>query len=324
MSSSFDFTGIGNLCVDIVAAVDESFLDARGFKKGECTYIDLQTAIDTESALVSPAFIAGGSSANSAAGITALGGTAAMLGIIGDDATGKVVRDDCAARNIFLPHSTSNNVSKNSDGSTRIFCLYTPDGERTFASYYGVALTLSPDNLDHDVLRNTRVLNLDGFGLISPRAFETYMVAIEIAHSAGAKVAFNPNDPSVIERNRNNVNTLIEAADIVLCNEREALSLTGEADCDKAIQSLARKGKIVAVTRSELGAVVIHDGSISNVPPPPLPGKLVETNGAGDAFSAGFLYGLIKGKNIVEAATLGCACAGTIITHVGARPILKA
>lgn len=320
MNSNIFFTGIGNLCVDITAHVSDSFLIQHGFKKGECSYIDLPTALAIEKSLHDIHYIPGGSSANTAAGICALGGTAAMLGVLAHDNTGDIVRKDFVARKIHLPATTTNNVSANNAGSTRIFCLTTPDGERSFAAYYGVALELTPENLCHDTLQRTQILNLDGFGLIAPRSFETYNEAIRIARKASAKIAFNPNDPSVIERNQAFVTKLVEDADILHCNEREACLLTNCNNAHDAIEKLKQPHKYVAVTLAEKGVLVNDGTSTVAVPRFPLTKPLLDTNGAGDAFSAGFLYGLVMRLSIEDAAILGTRCASDIIVKPGARP----
>jgi sugar/nucleoside kinase (ribokinase family) len=76
---------------------------------------------------------------------------------------------------------------------------------------------------------------------------------------------------------------------------------------------------VLVVTRSEQGAVAMHQGTRSEVSAEPI-AKVVDTTGAGDLFAAGFLAGHVKDRTIQECLTMGAIAAAEIISHYGARP----
>ena len=75
------------------------------------------------------------------------------------------------------------------------------------------------------------------------------------------------------------------------------------------------------VKRGEKGCYVASDEGCYEVPAYKV--KVVDTTGAGDAFNAGFLYGLLKGKNLEDCARIGNYLASLCIQHVGARTYLR-
>ncbi len=75
---------------------------------------------------------------------------------------------------------------------------------------------------------------------------------------------------------------------------------------------------LAAITLSGDGAIIVRGTERTRVPATRVP--VVDTTGAGDLFAAGFLAGLARGADDATAARMGCAAAGEIISHLGARP----
>lgn len=313
----YDVTGIGNACIDITAIVSDDFLNQRGFIKGQCVYIDVAVAMDTEKSLETPVYVPGGAAANTMAGIAALGGRTAMIGMTTDDPIGILTRQSMADAGIDFPVPAQ---SRDDLGSTRIFCLATPDGERSFAACYGIALDLGPKNIPEETLKRTKILHLDGFGLVAPAALEAYDRAIAIVRASGGRVSFNPNDLSVLQNYPDAVTNLLDTTDIVICNEHESCRMTGHGNARDSLLSLTARGKTVAITAGADGAMVGDASSMTKVPVISPSDPVIDTNGAGDAFAAGFLYGLTRGLTLEKGAILGTRCAATVITRLGARP----
>jgi sugar/nucleoside kinase (ribokinase family) len=91
---------------------------------------------------------------------------------------------------------------------------------------------------------------------------------------------------------------------------------------EEATKAIRRDGLTVSVTRGASGAIAFtDDGPVVSVPAAPLPGgAVVDTTGAGDLYAAGFLFGLVRGKDLETCARLGAVAAAEVISHVGARP----
>jgi sugar/nucleoside kinase (ribokinase family) len=314
----FDLCGLGNSCIDIVANIDDDFLRRWNFPKSICSYLTLERADALEAALPSPAYIPGGCAANTAACVIALGGTASFMGRVAKDKIGEMSLRQM--RELGIRYTGAPDTTPGA-GSTRVFALITPDSERTFASYYGVQEDLSEKDLDEQAILNSRFMYLDGYALNSRLGKETFLAAAEIAHRGGNSVVFSPSDISILRNYPDAVSAVISVTDIIFCNEQEAQYMTGFGDIDSILTAFRARYSGGAITAGEKGAYVFDDRGVVLVPAVVPPGPVTDTNGAGDAFVGGFLFGLSRDMPIEKAGRLGNVCAASIITHPGARPV---
>ena len=109
-----------------------------------------------------------------------------------------------------------------------------------------------------------------------------------------------------------------DGVDIVVADEDEVNALLGTNDFDSTMQKLDDYDNLFAMTRSEKGSVIRHGDDVDIQPATPVE-TIVDTTGAGDAYTAGFLYGLTHGWPNAESAKLGTFCATKVIQQVGGR-----
>ncbi len=304
--------------MDIVDYVDDEFLTRWNFPKSICSYLTLDECEKLVADLPSPQYIAGGCAANTASIVTALGGKASFIGRVAKDDIGKMFMDDMAARGIYFPSKPD---EREGAGSTRVFALITPDTERTFASYYGVQEDLSVADLDEDSITQSKFMYLDGYALNSKRGGEAFLKAADIVHAAGGRAVFSPSDISILKNFAPVVEKIMTISDIILCNEQEAKYIAQTSNLDDAIKHLQRKFDIGTITVGDKGVYVFDKNNIHHVPASTPASPVTDTNGAGDAFAGGFLFGLARGFDLPRAGVLGNRCACAIITHAGARPV---
>ncbi|HLN23239.1 MAG TPA: adenosine kinase [Patescibacteria group bacterium] len=313
--STFDVAGIGNAIVDVLAHSDDAQLAALGLSKGVMTLIDAAQA-DAIYAKMAPGIeCSGGSVANSIAGIAGLGGKAAYVGKVKDDQLGQVFRHDLRAQGVHFDTKAA------IDGASTARCLVlvTPDAQRTMQTYLGACIELGPDDIDPSVIAASQVTYLEGYLWDPPQAKAAFRKAAKIAHDAGRKVALSLSDPFCVERHRAEfLELLADHVDIVFANESEISSLY-QTDFDSAVRQVRGHCDIAAITRSELGSVVISGDAVVVQGAEPV-SAVIDTTGAGDLYAAGFLYGLTQGRDLGTCARLGGLCAAEIIGHVGARP----
>ncbi|HEY0316444.1 MAG TPA: PfkB family carbohydrate kinase, partial [Sphingomonas sp.] len=107
--------------------------------------------------------------------------------------------------------------------------------------------------------------------------------------------------------------------DILFANEEELLAFTGEASFEAAMDHLAAKLPLVVATRGKDGAWAAANGERVHVPAEPVE-RVVDTTGAGDLFSAGYLVGHVQGRPIEQCLRMGAIAAAEVISHYGARP----
>jgi sugar/nucleoside kinase (ribokinase family) len=308
--------GVGNAIVDVLAHAEESFLQANGLSKGTMTLIDAATA-DALYAKMGPAVeVSGGSAANTIAALASLGGRGAFIGKVRNDQLGAIFRHDI--RSLGITFDTA--AAADGPQTGRCLVLVTPDAHRTLQTFLGAAAELGPEDINGDLIAAAKITYLEGYLWDPPRAKEAFREAASIAHAAGRRVALSLSDPFCVDRHRVDFLALVQDhVDILFANEDEIVSLYRVHSFDAALQRVRGHCQVAALTRSEKGSVVVSDGEVHVVDAEPV-GQVVDTTGAGDAYAAGFLYGLSRGEPLARCARLGGIAAAEAISHVGARP----
>jgi len=319
----YDVAGLGNAIVDVIASVDDRFLLTHGIAKGSMTLIDEFRAkelhkllADHQQAMSSLHEVAGGSAANTLAGLASLGGNGVYVGKVFDDRLGEVFAKSMSAQGItFTTHPTR-------QGSTTASCLIavTPDGQRSMSTYLGACRELAPDDVDEKQVAAARVLYIEGYLWDEESAKHASRKAIAAVKGAGGRIALSLSDSFCVGRFRDEfLHLLNRDVDILFANEDEAKALFEVEDFAGVVEGAKRWGGIAALTRSAKGCVVVEEDMVHEIPAAPV-SQVMDTTGAGDQFAAGFLYGLTRGKDLVDCGRLGALAAAEVISHYGARP----
>lgn len=314
--TELDVTGIGNAIVDVLSHADDAFIDEQKLAKGSMTLIDADRATQLYGQMASGVEVSGGSAANTLAGVASLGGKCAFIGKVADDQLGEVFRHDIrAAGTTFTTPPLSGGLP-----TARCLILVTPDAQRTMNTFLGACVELGPQDIDPELIRNSKVTYMEGYLWDPPKAKEAFRAAAKIAHEAGRKVALSLSDAFCVDRHRASFLELIEGhVDILFANESEICSLFETDDFEVAAQKIAGKVEVAAITRSEQGSVVLTKEGRTSVPAEKIE-KLEDTTGAGDLYAAGFLYGYCREMSAEACARLGAIAAAEVIQHFGARP----
>jgi len=323
MTQKYDVAGLGNAIVDIIASVDDRFLLTHKIAKGAMTLIDeyraqeLHKALaDNRQSLSGLKEIAGGSVANSMAGLASLGGRGVYVGKVFDDRLGAVFGDSMTATGVDFA------TPRADAGSPTASCMIavTPDGQRSMSTYLGACRELTSGDVDESLLAGAQVLYIEGYLWDEESAKQASRKAIAAVKNAGGRIALSLSDSFCVGRFREEfLGLLHKDLNIIFANEDEAKALFEESSFDAVVAHAKAWGGIAALTRSAKGCVIVEEGAVYEVPAAPISG-LVDTTGAGDQFAAGFLYGLTRGKGLADCGRLGALAAAEVITHYGARP----
>ena len=317
MIETVDVLGLGNSLVDIIAHADDDYLNAQEMVKGAMTLIDEDRAEALYAARVDPRIVSGGSAANTIVGVASFGVSGAYIGKVKADDLGRAFIADLRATGVAFDTRPAD------DGPATGRCLVyvTPDGERTMNTFLGASSHLAPPDVDEALVRAARIVYLEGYMWDRPAAKSAFLKAGEIARAAGARVALTLSDSFCVDRFRGEFIDLMRRGlvDTLFANTDEILSLYQTPSLDEALEAVRREGVLAAVTRSEKGSVVVDDRHTFEVAAFPI-ARVVDTTGAGDLFSAGFLAGLARGLDLKTCARLGALAAAEIIQHLGARP----
>jgi ribokinase len=114
---------------------------------------------------------------------------------------------------------------------------------------------------------------------------------------------------------------IVEKTHVMMPNSGELQLLTGKTDYEDGAKYLIERGLSVLAVKLGSKGCYVTDGKESHVIKP-FKVKVVDTTGAGDAFNAGFLYGLLSGKNLRECGNIGNFVASRCVMAMGARTSL--
>jgi sugar/nucleoside kinase (ribokinase family) len=317
--TEFDVVGIGNALVDVISSVDAAFVQAHGFPHGATTMVDLEQAESVYEDLPPAQEISGGSCANTIAGLASFGATAAFIGRVRDDQLGKVYTHDLRSLGVHFdvaPATTG-------PATGRCLVMVTPDAQRTQCTYLGASTYIAPEDVDPVVVAGGQVTYLEGYLWDQPSAKDAIRKAAAAARAADRRVSLTLSDPFCVDRHRTEFRALVEhEIDVLFANEVEICSLYEVDDFDSALQRVRHHCQIAALTRSERGSIVVAGDELHVVDASPVD-RVVDTTGAGDQYSAGFLYGLTRGHDLATCGHLGSAAAAEVISHFGARPLVS-
>jgi sugar/nucleoside kinase (ribokinase family) len=311
----FDILGLGNAIVDILAEVDDGFLAEQGMIKGSMDLIDAGRT-DALYALMPPAVqTSGGSVANTAAVAAQMGARSAFIGVVADDEFGSIFRHDIMGSGVHYVTPPADQTLP----TARCLIIVTPDGQRTMNTFLGASSTLAPAYLDHALIAESSILYLEGFLFYVPDSQASCLAAARVAHEAGRRVAISLSDFLCVERNLEAFRAMVrDHVDIVFANERELAALTGHEDFEAGAEAVRGQVEIAVLTRGEHGSVILRGAERVEVAAEPA--EVLDTTGAGDAYAAGFMAGLVAEEPLAVCGRWGARAAAATISRMGARP----
>lgn len=315
-SADLDVVAIGNAIVDVIATASDEFLSEHGLVKGSMALVDTDAAAALYEAMGPGRESSGGSAANTAAGIASFGGRAGFIGRVRDDQLGEVFAHDIRAIDVAYEMP----AAVDGPPTARCLILVTPDAQRTMNTYLGSSGLLAPEDVDEAFVRRGWIAYGEGYLWDAPPAKAAMLKSFDAARAAGRRSAFTLSDSFCVERNRADFMMLVdEHLDIVFANEAEICALFEVPSFEHALDRVVSRSGVWALTRSELGSVIVANGEVHEIAAAEVD-EVVDTTGAGDLYAAGFLFGLTHGVGLEGSARLGSIAAAEVISHVGARP----
>jgi len=307
---------MGNAIVDVQAPVDDAFLLTHRLAKDVMTLIDEYRANQLYHAFAERVEAAGGSAANTMAGLASFGARGKFVGKVKADRLGEAFAASLAAGGI--DYTTVPALDGPSTACSLI--AVPPDGKRSMNTYLGASRELSPDDIHEADIAAAHTLYIEGYLWDAEASKAASRKAIAIARSVGTKVAFTLSDPFCVGRFRDDFLELVENdLDIVFANQDEAKALFEVEEFDQVLQRFGGWNGIAGLTRSERGCVAVGGGQTHVIDAYPV-SQVIDTTGAGDQFAAGFLFGLVRDLGLAAAGKLGALAASEVISHFGARP----
>jgi len=314
MQHDGDVIGIGSPLLDIIVEVDDEMLRALGFKKGNMHLIDKARSKDLLAHIRDHKknYIPGGSAANTIAGLSLLGSRGAFVGMIGDDKHGDTYEEgteSCGVNAYLARHDE--------ERTGHAITFITPDGERTFATHLGAAMYFRKPHARLRDVSKYKVLHIEGYQLEDKAIRAAVLHAMEFAKDHGVLVSLDLSDPSLVQRIDSVMRRAVrDWADIVFANEEEAEAFTGKRG-DEALAVLGKVCDKVILKLGERGSKIYAQKKTFDIAPHPI--EVKNTNGAGDAYAAGFLHGLMQGYHVEQAGNLASRFAAFVTASSEAR-----
>lgn len=289
---AFDVVGFGALNVDklfkvnrIAEAEEESFV--TGFEE-----------------------TCGGSAANTIVGLSRLGCKVGFIGKVAGDREGRMLLEDFQKEGV----DTSGTRIAKRGRSGGVMGFVDEKGERALYIDAGVNDGIKFEEMDLAYVTGAKFLHLTSF--VGETSFETQKKLIERLPK-NFNVSFDPG-ALYAQRGIGELESIIEKTFVLLPNAIELKLLTGLDDYKKGAETMLKRGiKMVAVKLGSKGCYVTNGKESSIVEAFKV--RVVDTTGAGDAFNAGFLYGLISGKNLHDCGRIGNFVASRCVMKMGAR-----
>lgn len=285
---------VGDVMMDVTAVIDS----------------DIAYASDTAARV---SLQPGGVAANTVAWMAVDGYRATIVGSVGDDAFGASIRQQLSALgvDVQLQHSPRPTGT----------CVVIVDRrrERTMFPDSGANADLDASTVIDLITPDTHV-HVSGYTLLNAATRDAGLAVLDRATAVGATRSLDPATAGPLRTHLAFMLDLLPQVDLVLANEDEAAVLTGRDDPHEALEVLADAVPCAVVKVGSRGVLARDVGM--NVAVPALRQEVLDTTGAGDAFTAGFLPAWLAGAPIGTAVDEGQRLAATAVSRVGASPLV--
>ncbi|OHD19184.1 MAG: hypothetical protein A2086_16725 [Spirochaetes bacterium GWD1_27_9] len=315
--AKYDVFGLGNALVDIQAFVPESFLNKLNIPKGVMHLIEEKTSRNILNSIseYKPNSFPGGSCANTISTISMLGANSIFTGVVSDDLYGRLYESKISERGV---KSLIRKLGTGLTGTSIV--LTTEDAERTMNTHLGVSREFTKDDIDLELLSESKVFHTTGYKWDTPNQKEAVEFAMSNAKKFNLSVSFDIADPFCIERNVSDFKRIISNyVDILFGNKDEVKFLTGTEDPIEAGKIIRKMGpKIVMVKVGGEGSFLFYEDKIVKIDIYKAE-KVLDSTGCGDTFAGGFLYGYTKGYTPEQCAKIASYVASQIISVAGVQ-----
>jgi len=319
MTIKLDVVGIGNAMVDAVIPSNKTEIEKHKINRDSMNLIDEDLKNNLHEQYKIKEMVGGGSLGNSMFGITSFGGNGSFIGKIKNDEIGIYLQKDMVREGLQFPLGfTSPDIST---GCCTIFVE--DDGTRTMCTFLGAGTLIGPEDILPEHITNHQIAYLEGYLWDNQNAKMAMKKMVDICKSDNQKIAFTLSDLFCVDRHRDSFKELIENdVDILFANEDEIKAQCQSDSLDKAIEYAKSLNMIVAITKAKDGSVIVNNNEVIEINPIKVD-KVVDTTGAGDLYAGGFLFGMAKNKNLSTCGHYASIAAAEIISHYGARPLVK-
>ena len=268
-----------------------------------------------------PEMQGGGTSSNTAAALAKLGLGCAFVGTVGDDNYGRFVRDDLAELGVDV----SGLVVDPSLNTVGVFAFIDETGERYLWGWPREKQSfkvIDENRVDFERICRADWVHSSGMSLVyDTSARSTTTRIFHEAHAAGVPTSFDLNlrvDDGVLDPDfAQALDAIMGDVDYLLGSGPDEFAYLGGGTWEENAAALARDGRTVIARDGARGSMALFDGKVVRADAYRV--EVEDTVGAGDVYNAGFISGILAGRDISEALRLGNAVSGYTVARKGSR-----
>ena len=310
----YDVLGIGSALLDLTFEVDDKLLSEMGISKGEMQLISKERSNEILKKLENYPYKSspGGSASNTISGVAAMGGSSAFVGKIGNDSYGKLYEEKTNEIGI------ASFLSKQENEITgHAITFITPDFERSFAVHLGASLFFKKEDVTLDLIKHSKILHLESYQLANPDLCENIFYSAKMAKENNLIISLDLSDAGLVKSNLPLFKEFIENyVNVVFANESEAEAFTQKKE-KEALEEISELCDIIIVKLGEKGSLIKSKEGLFEIPGFKV--KVNNTNGAGDIYASGILYGLSNNLDLEKSGKLASYAASLVVASPGAR-----
>lgn len=294
----FHCTAVGDVFVDLIVHIDQT---QTPLIFGGTTYCK---SVKTEV----------GGAGNVAAGLALFGAKVGFVGKSGNDLFGRLYHTDLdkngIAHRIFVDHYSPTGV---------VMSFVSNQEERSLLVFRGANDKLSPEDIEKakGLIKNAEYVYFSGYSLVSDPQKSAILHGIEMAKKSRTKIVFDPGAHNLVESEPRLFEKILDSCDVFSPNLMEAKAITNSTEINEVISRLRKKAPFTTLKCGRKGAILITGKDVIKVPSVGV--KCIDTTGAGDAFTAAIVFGLISKLPLKTIGQLANWFAGQVITQIGPR-----
>ncbi len=256
----------------------------------------------------------GGCAANTAVDLTRMGIRTSIVGRVGDDLFGNIVREILARDDV----ETSGIINTPGANTSQTLIIIVKGEDRRFVHTFGANARLTAEDISAERLKGIKVLYVGGY-LLMPNLHQDGLVQLfKKAQGQGIKTVLDVGIPGPGEYT-SRLTELLPHVDVFLPNDDEAQMILGESDPQQQALRFHEMGaKTVVITCGEHGSFLVDDNE--RLESGIFKMDYVDGSGSGDAFDAGFIVGMLRGLDARGCLNMASALGASCVRSVGTTP----
>jgi len=254
-------------------------------------------------------FMPGGSAANFAVWASRLGAGVKLIGKIGDDFIGRLMKAHLKKEGVKPDLAVISHAR-----TARIGVMIAPGGERAFVMDKGVEMAFHPQDGLPRISKRCDLFFFTGYSIFTPGSLSYVKKVLEKVRKLSIPIAFDPASFHLMEAyGPKKILDELGHVRFLLLNEQELESLIGSQNAEILLEN----ADMVVVKQGAAGSSVYLPGQKKSYPA--FPTDVVDTTGAGDAFDAAFLIEYLNSRNVENALIEGNKLGSLVVRQIGAQ-----